>query len=86
MTLETLGNIKSPPAVVAKQANINNGVQEQVNNGVGPPARATENQNPLTKLVEQSNETPMDAGTAGSACPAGSQLEALDALGRAKVA
>ena len=53
MTLETLGNIKNPPAVFAKQANINNGGQQQVNNGVAPHAPATENQNPPNKVLEQ---------------------------------
>jgi hypothetical protein len=31
MTLETLATIKNPPVVFAKQANINNGGQKQVN-------------------------------------------------------
>lgn len=33
MTLETLATIKNPPVVFAHQANINNGGQQQVNNG-----------------------------------------------------
>lgn len=33
MTLETLAAIKNPPVVIARQANINNGGQQQVNNG-----------------------------------------------------
>jgi hypothetical protein len=33
MTLETLATIKNPPVVIARQANINNGGQQQVNNG-----------------------------------------------------
>lgn len=33
MTLETLATIKNPPVMFAKQANINNGGQQQVNNG-----------------------------------------------------
>ena len=77
MTLETLGNIKNPPAVFAKQANINNGGQQQVNNGVDPHAPATENQTRPSKLVEQSNETPMDKATEGSAGQPDSQLETL---------
>jgi hypothetical protein len=36
-TLETLAAIKNPPVVFARQANINNGGQQQVNNGPGPP-------------------------------------------------
>jgi len=42
-TLETLAAIKNPPIVFARQANINNGGQQQVNNGAAPtqgPARA----------------------------------------------
>ncbi len=33
-TLETLATIKNPPVVFAKQANVNNGGQQQINNGV----------------------------------------------------
>ena len=33
MTLETLATVKNPPVVFARQANINNGGQQQVNNG-----------------------------------------------------
>ena len=42
-TVETLATIKNPPVVFARQTNINNGGQQQVNNGVlqhggvGPP-------------------------------------------------
>lgn len=38
MTLETLATIKNPPVVIARQANINNGGQQQVNNGATQPA------------------------------------------------
>jgi len=49
-TLETLANIKNPPLVLARQANISNGPQ-QVNNGVAvTPAR--EIQNEQNKLLE----------------------------------
>jgi hypothetical protein len=37
-TLETLAAIKNPPQVFAKQANINNGGQQQVINGAQPAA------------------------------------------------
>ncbi len=36
LTLETLATIKNPPVVYARQANINNGGQQQVNNGAMP--------------------------------------------------
>jgi hypothetical protein len=39
MTLETLATIRNPPLVIARQANINNGGQQQVNN-VGQPVRS----------------------------------------------
>jgi len=35
-TLETLAAIKNPPVVFARQANINHGGQQQVNNGTAP--------------------------------------------------
>lgn len=35
-TVETLAAIKNPPVVFARQANINNGGQQQVNNGAHP--------------------------------------------------
>jgi hypothetical protein len=35
-TLETLAAIKNPPVVFARQANINNGGQQQVNNAPAP--------------------------------------------------
>jgi hypothetical protein len=39
-TLETLAAIKNPPVVFARQANINNGGQQQVNNGAQPKPEA----------------------------------------------
>jgi hypothetical protein len=36
-TVETLATIKNPPVVFARQANINNGGQQQVNNGAANP-------------------------------------------------
>ena len=85
MTLETLGNIKNPPAVFARQANINNGGQQQVNNGVAPRAPAREIETPQSKLIEQPNEAPMDTGTTCSTGQPDTSLEAVAALDRAKV-
>ena len=84
MTLETLSNIKNPPAVFAKQANIAHGPQ-QVNNGANPRAPATENHNPPNKLLEQINEQRMDIGTQGQAGGSNSTLEAVGAFDRTKV-
>lgn len=56
-TVETLAAIKNPPVVFARQANINNGGQQQVNNGAGPsdkstPARPGETVSEPTELLE----------------------------------
>ena len=45
-TLETLAAIKNPPVVFARQANINNGGQQQVNNGATPAHAANAAQAP----------------------------------------
>ncbi|QPK63531.1 hypothetical protein IVG45_00665 [Methylomonas sp. LL1] len=63
MTLETLSNIKNPPVVYAKQANISNGPQ-QVNNGM--PAQAPhveEIKNQPNELLEVIDGTRLDTGT-----------------------
>jgi hypothetical protein len=67
MTLETLSNsnIKNPPVVYARQANISSGPQ-QVNNGTSPASRTTKTENLPNKLLEQSDEQAMDTGTAGT--------------------
>lgn len=60
-TLETLAAIKNPPVVFARQANINNGGQQQVNNGVpanrqvseaGASPRASESLSEPNELLE----------------------------------
>ena len=81
MTLETLSTIKNPPVVYAKQANIAHGPQ-QVNNGTGP-SRTEENRNSPSKLLEQSNEIPVDTGTPGAAGGSNSQMEAMGEIERA---
>jgi hypothetical protein len=74
MTLETLATIKNPPAVFARQANINNGGQQQVNNGMpvtstrtGAPAQET--QSAPNELSEGSHELLQDTGA--SQAPSG---------------
>ena len=84
MTLEKLGNIKNPPAVFAKHANIANGPQ-QINNNAAPHAPAREIENSPSKLVEHSNETLMDNGTAGIAVTANPPMEAMDPVNRAQI-
>lgn len=71
-TLETLANIKNPPVVFARQANINNGGQQQVNNGSaapmpGQPSHAEEPAIEPSKLLEAPNGERMDFATKGKA-------------------
>ncbi|WP_382155500.1 hypothetical protein [Hydrogenophaga sp. ANAO-22] len=93
-TLETLANIKNPPVVFARQANISNGPQ-QVNNGTAShfetstrahaPAQACgENENQQTKLLDgtQHGSTVLDAGTAGTTARGHQAMEAVGAVHR----
>lgn len=84
MTLETLGNIKNPPAVFARQANIANGPQ-QINNNAAPHAPARENQNPPSKLLEQSIEQQLDTGTQGQTVSGNPGVATMDPVNRAQV-
>jgi hypothetical protein len=79
MTLETLSNIKNPPVVYAKQANIANGPQ-QVNNGTNA-SQARENENPPNKLLEPSNDT----GTPGHASGSDKAMAPMGKVDGAKV-
>jgi hypothetical protein len=60
MTLETLATIKNPPVVFARQANINNGGQQQVNNcsvpEKSPHAHAENAVTAPTELPEAAHE------------------------------
>ncbi|RTL22975.1 MAG: hypothetical protein EKK52_04875 [Burkholderiales bacterium] len=53
-TLEALAAIKNPPVVFARQANINNGGQQQVNNGAVLPTNAEATH--AEKTVSEPNE------------------------------
>ena len=91
MTLETLAAIKNPPVVFARQANINNGGQQQVNNGLdGPPrtvragtrAPAGQTHSEPSKLLEASNVERLDAGAQSAAGTAHQDVETVGALDR----
>ena len=76
-TLETLANIKNPPLVLARQANITSGPQ-QVNNGIAAsPVREIDNQ--PSKLLESEHAQRLDTRTA---CSAGSLDPELATLGK----
>lgn len=86
-TLETLAAIKNPPVVFARQANINNGGQQQVNNGAaGAPsvtdARAGETPAAPTELLEAGHGAWMDTGATGATGRADPPVEAVGTLHR----
>ena len=81
-TLESLANIKNPPILYARQANISHGPQ-QVNNGNGPQnAHAGENQVLQNGLLEAQHENTLDYRTAGQAGAANSTVATLGASHR----
>ena len=61
MTLETLSNVKNPPVVYARQANITSGPQ-QVNNGLTHATEKTITQN---ELLEDNHVKRLDGRTQG---------------------
>jgi hypothetical protein len=91
-TLQALAEMKNPrPVAFVKQANINNGGHQQVNNGVAAealprPSPARENETEQTKLLEEmvNGCTYMDAGTTQATSRGHKTLEPLEAINRAK--
>ena len=70
MTLETLANVKNPPVVYARQANINNGGQQQVNNGAIPNPHCAHGSNPgseRNEVLEAGDGAWVEPGTTGQA-------------------
>lgn len=91
-TLQVLAEIKNPRSVAfVKQANVNNGGHQQVNNGVtgdvlSSPAPAKENETEQTKLLEgmTNGSTYLDAGAAQAASRGNKALEPVEVVNRAK--
>jgi hypothetical protein len=81
MTLETLSNIKNPPVVYAKQANITNGPQ-QINNGL-PATHAAENQNQQNQLLTVNHGETLDGGRTGETIGSNQAMAALGKQHRA---
>lgn len=76
MTLETLSNIKNPPVIFAKQANISNGHQ-QINNGA-PVTHTAEKANQHNELLEHTHGERLDTRTKSEAGRVDSNLETLE--------
>lgn len=87
-TLETIATIKNPPIVIARQANFNQGGQQQINNGSttsGTAPRAGEQLNEPNKLLEDlthERET-LDFGTTAATRRENPHLEPVETLHRA---
>jgi hypothetical protein len=77
-TVGTLAQIKNPPVVFARQANIAQGPQ-QVNNAMpaGEPLARGENKNTPNKLLEEKPHEWLDTRTPGAAVSADTDLAAL---------
>lgn len=80
-TLETLANIKNPPVVYARQANVTTGPQ-QVNNGMVAPVRARGNEIEQTQLLRDEHGEGMDPGAAGTTIGTDQELAALGQIHR----
>ena len=80
-TLETLAAIKSPPLVIAKQANLSGGAM-QVNNGVAAPARTREIENEQNKLLEATDGKRMDTRAPSAAIGADPIMATVGKLDR----
>jgi hypothetical protein len=92
-TLETLAAIKNPPVVFARQANINNGGQQQVNNGAAPDhannsaqvragTHAAKETIEQTGLLEASDGERMDARATGATSGADPHMATLASIDR----
>ena len=91
-TLQVLAEIKNPrPVAFVKQANINNGGQQQINNGVvadtmPSPTPVREIEIEQTKLLERVTDgsTQMDAGTTRATSRGNKALEPVETVNRAE--
>ena len=75
-TIETLADMKNPPVVIARQANISNGPQ-QVNNG--QPPRAANSETSPNELLEKADGQRLDAEATGAASTGDTKLVAVGA-------
>lgn len=76
MTLETLSNIKNPPVVYAKQANIAHGPQ-QINNGV-LATHTAENEKQQNELLTVNHGETLDSSRTGETIGGNQAMAALE--------
>ncbi len=77
-TIETLANIKNPPVVYAKQANISQGHQ-QINNTV---THAGKNKTHQNEVLEKQNEQRLEQGASSAAITINPSLETVEKVER----
>ena len=91
-TLETIANIKNPPVLFARQANINNGGQQQVNNATPAPepeqypqarAGAGKTESEPSKLLEQQHGEWLDTRAQSTTGGADKAMATVGAVNRA---
>ena len=80
-TLEVLAALKNPPLVIARQANVTSGPQQ---NNFGLPSRAGQTENKPTELLEATDGERLDTRTTPQAVRSDTTLEAVDAKHRAQ--
>lgn len=83
-TAEVLGNLRSGPAIFAKQANIAHGHQ-QVNNAAsstGKAPRARETEKPKNELLEAKDGERLDHGTTAEAIRTDKEMAAVEEIHR----
>ncbi len=80
-TVETIGVLRMPPMVFARQANIANGPQ-QVNNRALPRARMRKSKSEQNKLLEQTDGQRLDPGATGQALGSDPALATVGAFDR----
>jgi hypothetical protein len=86
-TIETVAAMKNGPTVFARQANINNGGQQQVNNGAAPaaapmPARTEQGEVEQSKLLRQQHGEQVDTRATSKASSAHPRLAAVGTVNR----
>ena len=82
-TFETLAAIKNPPVVYARQANINNGGQQQVNNAAPPRAPVMNSRTAQNELLEVPHGNQLDTGAQAPTGRVDSRVETVAAVHRA---
>ena len=84
-TLETLANIKNPPTVFARQANIAHGPQQVNNRAPAPASRAGKTENSQTELSGNANELLPDAKAPQAASRIDPPVETVGKIDRAEI-